>query len=238
MSRVRVKGFHIFTDRHGKRRCYHRATRVAVDLDANPIGSVGFIAECSRIAALAEAGQDPKPGTLGLLIRRYRAHSAFGDLAPRTRADYQRIFDYLAPIADTPLRRFDPPLVVRIRDKAADAKGRRFGTYTKTVLSLLFAWGVERGFLAANPANKIKAVKKPRDAPEANRPWRDHERDAVLAALPSHMRGQRRKHRVALMVAPRPVRLGRVSRLLHGLDLVRRVCGEKAPLDTPGEQQR
>jgi len=188
MSRVRVKGFHIFTDRHGKRRCYHRATRVAVDLDANPIGSVGFIAECSRIAALAEAGQDPKPGTLGLLIRRYRAHSAFGDLAPRTRADYQRIFDYLAPIADTPLRRFDPPLVVRIRDKAADAKGRRFGTYTKTVLSLLFAWGVERGFLAANPANKIKAVKKPRDAPEANRPWRDHERDAVLAALPSHMR--------------------------------------------------
>ena len=78
--------------------------------------------------------------------------------------------------------------MVRIRDKAADAKGRRFGTYTKTVLSLLFAWGVERGFLAANPANKIKAVKKPRDAPEANRPWRDHERDAVLAALPSHMR--------------------------------------------------
>lgn len=28
MTRVRVKGFKMFTDRHGKQRCYHRHTGV------------------------------------------------------------------------------------------------------------------------------------------------------------------------------------------------------------------
>ncbi len=188
MSRIRVKGFQIFVDRHGRPRCYHRATRVAVDLLANPLGSAGFFAECARIAALAEKGADAKPGTCGLLVARYRAHSAFTDLAPRTRADYQRVFDYLQPIGDTPLKAFTPPLVVKIRDRAAEGKGRRFGTYVKTVMSLLFAWGLERGFVTVNPASRVKGVRKPKDSPEANRPWTDAEREAVLAALPAHMR--------------------------------------------------
>lgn len=188
MTFVRVKGFKIFKDRHGKARCYHRASNTAVDLKAHPMGSAGFIAECARITALAAKGHDTKPGTLGLLICRYRAHAAFRDLAPRTQADYQKIFDYLKPIQDTVLSRFNPPLVVKIRDKAGETRGRRFGTYVKTVLSLIFGWGVERGYLPSNPAFKIKGIKRPKDAPEANRPWRDGEREAVLAALPAHMR--------------------------------------------------
>jgi len=188
MTRVRVQGFQIFKDRHGKPRCYHRKTRIAVDLRVNPIGSAGFLAECQRIAALTEKGQKPKPGTLGLLIDRYRAHTAFTDLADRTKNDYQRVFDYLKGIADTPLTWFTPPRVVRIRDKAGEDKGRRFGTYTKTVLSIVFGWGVERGYLASNPAYKIKAIRKPRNAAEANRPWADAERYAVLEAAPPHIR--------------------------------------------------
>lgn len=186
---VRVKGFQIFTDRHGKARCYHRTTRTPIDLEKYPIGSAGFLAECQRIAALMGQAEAPKPGTLGLLIERYRGHAEFQDLAPRTQADYQRIFDYLHPIADTELVRFTPPLVVRIRDKAAETKGRRFGTYVKTVLSLLFSWGVERGFLDTNPAFKVKGVKRPRGAPQANRPWTDAEREAVLAELPPRLKG-------------------------------------------------
>src|SRR4051812_30067087 len=119
MTQVRVKGFQIFADRHGRWRCYHRATRVAVDLEKAPIGSVEFFAECARIAALQAQAGPPKPGTLSLLIHHYRASGAFQDLAPRTRSDYQRIFDYVKAIGDTPLIRFDRPLVVRIRDRAA-----------------------------------------------------------------------------------------------------------------------
>ncbi|MEO4042138.1 tyrosine-type recombinase/integrase [Hoeflea sp. CAU 1731] len=122
-----------------------------------------------------------------MLISRYRAHQAFTDLSPRTQRDYQRCFDYLQPIADTPLSKFTSPLVVKIRDRAAEQKGRRFGNYIKTVLSLLFSWGRERGYLKENPAYKIRGIRKPRGALDANRPWAGDERDAVLSALPDHM---------------------------------------------------
>jgi hypothetical protein len=102
MTVVRVKGFKIFKDRHGRERCYHRKTGEKIDLTKAPKGSAEFLAECARISALATA-LTPKPGTLGLLIEAYRGHAAFLDLAPRTRSDYQAVFNYLKPIADTPL---------------------------------------------------------------------------------------------------------------------------------------
>ena len=122
MTVVRVKGFKIFKSRHGKEYCYHRETGERIDLEKYPVGSAGFLAECARITAMVAAAT-PKPGTLGLLIEAYRGHAAFLDLAPRTRSDYQIVFDYLKPIADTPLVKFDKPLIVRIRDKAT-TKGR------------------------------------------------------------------------------------------------------------------
>jgi hypothetical protein len=143
MPRVSVKGFQIFTDRHGKLRCYHRVTRIAVDLKAAPLGSAEFFAECSRITTSIKIPGTPKPGTLGMLIALYRRHEAFTDLASRTRQDYQRVFDYLKPIDNTALVKFSRPFVVRIRDKAA-GRGRRFGNYVKAVLSIIFAWGLER----------------------------------------------------------------------------------------------
>ena len=187
MTVIRVKGFKIFDDRHGRRRCYHRKTRIAIDLTKAPEGSAEFIAECARISALVTV-TTPKPGTLGMLIEAYRGHAAFLDLAPRTRSDYQAVFDYLKPIADTPLIRFDKPLVVRIRDKAAKDKGRKFANDVKARFSGLFGWGSERGYLAANTAAGIKDIRRRKDAPDANRPWADEERDAVLAACPPHIR--------------------------------------------------
>jgi hypothetical protein len=127
MTIVRVKGFQIFSDRHGRMRCYHRKSRIAVDVGKSPLGSAEFFAECARIAELTKASGPAKPGTLGRLISEYRSNPAFVDLAPRTRLDYQRCLDYLAPIADTALVKFDRALVVRIRDKATARHGRRFG---------------------------------------------------------------------------------------------------------------
>jgi hypothetical protein len=187
MTVVRVKGFQIFKDRHGRWRCYHRKTGERIDLEKQPLGSVSFFAECARIDALLTT-ISPKPGTLGLLIAAYRADSVFADLAPRTRTDYQRVFDYLKPIGDTALVRFNRPLIVRIRDKAASKRGRRQGNYVKTVLSLLFAWGMERGYLETNPASGIKTIRRKKGLPEANRPWSDEERHVVLDRLPAHMR--------------------------------------------------
>lgn len=188
MTLIKIRGFQLFKDRHGRWRCYHRKSRTPIDLVKFPLGSAEFFAECARIVALKEA-QTPKgkPGSLGMLICDYRESPAFPDLAARTQADYQKHFDYLRPIADTPLARFDRPLVVRIRDKAAATKGRRFGNYLKATLSVVFGWGRERGYMADNPASGIKAIRRPKGAPDANRPWTDAERHAVLDAAPAHM---------------------------------------------------
>lgn len=192
MTVIRVKGFQIFKDRHGKWRCYHRKTRTPVDLHRAPIGSAEFFAECSRIAELVKATA-PKPGTFGLLVTAYRASPSFLDLAPRTKADYQGILDYLSPLTEVSLTRFDRPYVVRIRDKAL-SKGRRFANYTRSFLSTLFAWGAERGHLKGNPAEKIKGIRRPRGMPDANRPW--SERETILACVPTHI-----KPAIALMMS-------------------------------------
>jgi integrase len=187
MTVVRIKGFKIFRDRHGHERCYHRKTGIKIDLKTAPLGSAEFMAECARIRALT-AVTAAKPGTLGLLIKEYRAHAAFTDLAPRTRSDYQAVFDYLKPIDDTPLVKFDKPLIVRIRDKAAKDKGRKFANDVKARFSGILGWGSERGYVATNMAAGIKDIRRRKDAPDANRPWSDDERDAVLAACPAHIR--------------------------------------------------
>ena len=77
MTIVRVKGFKIFHDRHGHLRCYHRKTGAPVDLKKTPVGSPGFIAECARIAALADAPVENRSGALGLLICDYRKSPLF-----------------------------------------------------------------------------------------------------------------------------------------------------------------
>lgn len=89
MTQVRVKGFKIFKDRHGKQRCYHRETGHKVDLNHAPIGSAEFFAECETIRAIAEAqrAKAPKAGTLGGLIQSYFETEHYQNLAEATRRD-------------------------------------------------------------------------------------------------------------------------------------------------------
>jgi integrase len=188
VTQVRVKGFQIFSDRHGCPRCYHRRTGRAVDLEKAPLGSAEFFAECARIADLAQLAGSPRPGTLGGLIAEYKASRAFLDLRPRTQKDYERICELLRPIGDLPLIEITRPRVVQIRDHIDGKRGRRWANYTKTFLSLLFGWAVDRGHMRENTAFRMKALRRPRDLPRANRPWTDGERLAVEPSLPSHMR--------------------------------------------------
>lgn len=186
MTRIKVRGFKIFADRHGTMRCYHRASGDRIDLKEAPLGSAAFFAEVARIGK-AQEGVKPKTGTFGALVSAYRAHAAFTDLSDQTKQDYQKVFDYLKALDGAKLKRFDRPFVVRVRDTAADKKGRRFGNYVKAVLSLTFSWGSERGYVRDNPAAGIKDIRKKKGTPERNRPWSDAEREAVLAASPPHI---------------------------------------------------
>ncbi len=91
MTIIRVKGFQIFDDRHGRTRCYHRKTRTAIDLNKKPIGSAEFFAECARIAALGrrEDGQGKTRHTRFANCDTDR--TARFKIGSPTKSDYQKI---------------------------------------------------------------------------------------------------------------------------------------------------
>lgn len=125
MTVVRIKGFKIFKDRHGRMRCYHRDTGQKIDLVNAPIGSAAFLGECEKIVAIAEANKAkaPKVGTLGGLIQSYYETEHFKNLAPATRRDYRQCAAFLEPIRDTPNHTIDTPLVAGIHDTVAKKIG-------------------------------------------------------------------------------------------------------------------
>lgn len=184
--RVKVKGFKFFKDRYGKQRCYHRATGIAVDLEKFDIGTVEFLTECTRITGL-NAVTAAKPGSLGLLIVEWKKSPAWKDLKPKTHRFYNEALDYLKPIYDTPLVKFNAPLVVRIRDKAQAKKSWYFANQVKTTLSTVFSWGAERGH-CDNPAKAVRKVKRPKNLLRANRPWTADECHIVLEDCEAHFR--------------------------------------------------
>lgn len=184
MVAVRIKGLKRMKDRHGKRRVYHRATGRPITA---PEGSAEFLAEYLRLEALVAQPAPPKPGTLGALIAAYRASSQFTRLKPLTKRDYQRVFDYLKKVDELALIDLKPSIVARIRDRAEERHGYRFANHVRATLSVTCAWGLERDLVEKNPVVGVKAAKRPKDMPRANRPWTDAEREAVLADIPPHM---------------------------------------------------
>lgn len=169
-----------------KWRAYHRKSREKIDCAKFEPFSLAFDMEVHRINELHKV-KEAKPGTLGMLIKKYRASPRFQKRRPRTQADYQKVFDWLRPIEDTPLERFTRGFITKIRDRAEDKHRFRFANHVRSVLSLLFSWGMEYEYVKENPVEHVSTAERPKSLRDANRPWTDAEREHVLSALPSHM---------------------------------------------------
>lgn len=188
MIYYRIKGFKIFRDRHGKMRCYHRASGDSVNLETHPLGSESFVAEITLIQNQHKALPAPRAGTLGLLIQDYLKSPDYQKLRPNTRNFYHYAFEFLKPMSSASLLKFTPPTVIKIRDKAEEKRGWYFANQVKTTLSTVFTWGMERDYITTNPARAIKKVKRPKDMARANRPWNETERTIVIKSAPDHIR--------------------------------------------------
>jgi integrase len=90
------------------------------------------------------------------------------------------------PLADDALVEVTPAYILDVRDAAFDQKKRRFANYVVTVLRLLFAWGHERGLVDKNQA-VVKKLRRPGNAPKANRRWTRDELAIVLSAAPPEL---------------------------------------------------
>jgi len=185
MTVIRVRGFHIYKDRHGKMRCYHRKTGIAIDLEQFPIGSVGFLAACAKIQLPSVKASI---GTWGQLVEDYQRSPAFTSLRNSTKSFYQYAIDYLIPFNEVALCDIQRSTVIRIRDKALKGRGWHFANSVKTTMGVLFSWAVDRGYMNDNPAKDIKSIPRPKDMPRANRPWTDIERYTVMDECPPQMK--------------------------------------------------
>lgn len=190
MTYVRVSGFKIFKDRHGKQRCYHRKTGIKIDLERAPVGSAAFIAECEKITALmvSGAGRGPKPGTLGGLVSVYFGIDHFSNLSPTTRRDYRQCAAFLEPIFDTPVVKIDTPLLSRIHDRASEKIGWRRANMVRTFLSEVFRHCVPRGLIDRNYVIAVIPKARPKGLARANRPWTDDECRIVMELAPLHIK--------------------------------------------------
>ena len=179
---VRIVGVKTYTDRHGKARRYYRrkgCPTVAMDptLEGNALA-----AEVARLDALYKP-YAARAGTLILLIQSYKEKSAHWEgLRERTQTDYGRVFDYLRPVYDQRLIDFTAPVVAGMRDTARDDKGFKFANQLLVTLKMLFGFGVEYGHMTVNPAADISTVARPKDLPEANRPWSPEEAIELMRA--------------------------------------------------------
>ena len=185
---VRVKGIKRY--RHpvsGIVYCYHRATGLRID---EPFGSPEFF---ERLAQFERDMKDRdtsanRPGTLKALILDYKRSDAFLQLAPRTKSDYEKVFAFLEPLWDAPVKTVTAPQLARLRDKWRQTRGREFVNKSRAVLSILLGRAVEFGLLTSNPVRDVKQVRRPREARVVNRAWTMEERKAALAHLPPHLR--------------------------------------------------
>lgn len=158
---------------------YHRKTGERLPDDPN---SVAFRAAWEREERKIEAGEAAIQGTLGDLITRYRRSIEFTEKAPRTRSDYQQVFDWLEPTAGRAVAEFTAPFVFAVRDRAFKQRKRDFANKMLAVLSLLFNWGQPRGLTSSNPAAAVPKIRRPKTAPQMHRPWKPEELEAMLQA--------------------------------------------------------
>jgi integrase len=186
MAAIKIKGVKAYVS-NGQVYAYHRKSGIRL---LELYGSPAFFAELGGAEKKYREAHKPaeaKPGTWGDLVRKYKEFY-LPTKALRTQKDYNRVLNWLASLDGMPLKDWSRAFAMKLRDKAFEAHGRRFANYVMAVAQGVFSWGLDREFVAEQPIQKIKVIKRPKSMPRANRPWSREEWDAVVSATPAHLR--------------------------------------------------
>jgi integrase len=184
MTEPKITGLKSYTSK-GEVYVYDRASGVRI---LAPLGTAAFKEEL-RVVREAAAGRPAAiAGTFGAAVLIYREHHRWTDLAPRTKADYDKVLAYLAPLERMPLIQIDRAFIAGLRDKTYAKRKRRFANYVVAVMSAVFSIAAERGLMKDNPAKGVRLIPRPKNAAKANRAWTEGERDAVIDAASNVLR--------------------------------------------------
>jgi integrase len=183
--RIQVRGVKQVTSK-GKTYYYHRVTGARITAAA---GTAEFLAEIERLnAPPAAAMSRALPDSIGALIDAYRASPEWLNLRARTKVEYGKVLDSLAPIRDMPAATLTTAGVMKLRDVAYQRHGWWFANYTVTIVSALFKWAGPYHPKLGNPARTARKLERPKDMPRKNRAWKPHEVAAVLDAASGGVR--------------------------------------------------
>ncbi|GJE44180.1 tyrosine-type recombinase/integrase [Methylobacterium soli] len=183
--RMKIAGVQqIYSKKVDKTYFYHRSTGTRIKAE---YGTAAFAVEVERLDRAHKAKTAVK-GTLGHLIKQYRATPEFLNLKPVTKGDYERVLREFEKAEDMPLSQIDRPTVVAWRNRAFAKHKRRFANYVVQVLSRMFGVGIDLGLMETNPAARINKVRKPTGERHRNRPWTLAAREAMLEAAPIQLK--------------------------------------------------
>jgi len=169
-----------FRDRHGRVRYYYRRNGARKALPDPADGMAAFL-DAYR-AAVEDRPRTARyqPGTLAALMLEYQAAPEFRSLKPKSRALYQRVIGFLAgrPGAALPVAHITREHLRKTRDELADKPG--FANLVLSVVAVLLAFAVDRGYRTDNPARGLKRFKL-----GEHRAWTADERAAFLKHWPA-----------------------------------------------------
>lgn len=177
MRLVKVSGLKEYRDRHGKLRRYHRVSGTPIEVALTGQALAAEVARLDRLHTPPAA----RAGTLEALLVSWKTSPSFTQLAPRTRADYEKIMEYLRPLFPTPLTVMGPGFIAKLRDKTLASKRAGFANHMLAMLSSAFKHGLEYELVEANPCRGISPAKITADRRRPNRAWTPEERKNVPA---------------------------------------------------------
>ncbi len=139
-------------------------------------GTPEFAAEYAGILS----GTPPVPPgrAFKALVASYKRSPRFKRLAPRTKADYEQVLEWVErKLGTLPADRMQRKDVIRARD--ANAERVRFANYIVQVLRVLMEHAIDQGWRVDNPAKGVKLLQS--DGP-SREPWPE----TKVAAFRSH----------------------------------------------------
>ena len=108
----------------------------------------------------------------GALIDDYRTSDRWTGLKPRTRADYDKILDYIrAKVGNRDVKALTRAHVIEAQK--ANSHRTRFANYIPQIFVVLCEHAIDLGWIVHNPAKGIRQLKTPESRKQAHIPWPD-----------------------------------------------------------------
>jgi integrase len=187
--RVELKGVHRVRAKRadGSIATYYYAWRGGPRLTGQP-GTPEFF---SSFKAAVDARRTPPPGQFRTVISAFKASADFKRLAVRTQSDYLKHITAIEPkFGSMPLaafaernKRITRGVFKAWRDELA-TRSQRQADYAWTILARIISWGLDRGLLDTNPAEKGGRLYR---ADRNDKVWTAVDEAAFLERAPPHL---------------------------------------------------